>query len=114
MSINWMDFILLVLASYRVTNLLVYDSITEWIRSPFHRIVVKENDSGEQEEFIEIKGKGLQAFIGELLSCHWCTGVWASALVLLTFMYLPILIPLWIIFAISGGASLLMSIFPRG
>ncbi len=27
----------------------------------------------------KVKGKGLRKWIGELLSCYWCTGVWVSA-----------------------------------
>ncbi|QST00847.1 DUF1360 domain-containing protein [Pontibacillus sp. ALD_SL1] len=111
MGLTWMELLILVLASFRVTRLLVYDTITDWIRKPFHKEVEQVSENGETEVFIEVKGKGLQRFVGELLSCHWCTGVWVSALVYGTFLFFPILIPLWIIFAISGGTALLFKLF---
>ncbi|KGX85430.1 DUF1360 domain-containing protein [Pontibacillus marinus] len=111
MSVSWMELLILVFASFRITRLFVYDSITEWIRKPFHRYVEHETEDGETETYIEIKGRGLRAFIGELLSCHWCTGFWVSAVVLISYLYVPILYPLWIIFAISGVVALLFEIF---
>ncbi|MCD5324658.1 MULTISPECIES: DUF1360 domain-containing protein [Pontibacillus] len=111
MGLTWIELIILVLASFRITRLLVYDTITEWLRRPFHKEIEQVNGEGETEIFIEAKGRGLQKFIGELLSCHWCTGVWVSALVYGTFLYLPVLIPLWIVFAISGGAAILFKFF---
>lgn len=111
MGLTWIELIILVLASFRITRLLVYDTITEWMRRPFHKEIEQVNEEGETEIFIEAKGRGLQKFIGELLSCHWCTGVWVSALVYGTFLYVPVLIPLWIVFAISGGAAILFKFF---
>lgn len=111
MSFSWMELFILVFASFRLTRLLVYDSITEWIRRPFHRYIEHETEDGEVETYIEVKGKGLRAFIGELLSCHWCTGFWVSAVVFLSFFYCPITYPLWIILAISGATALLFEIF---
>ncbi|MFC0524748.1 DUF1360 domain-containing protein [Pontibacillus salicampi] len=113
MVFTWMELVILILASYRVTNLLVYDTIMDWMRRPFHNTIRKENAQGEIEEYIEVKGAGLQAFIGELLSCHWCTGFWVSVVILLTFLYAPPIQPLVVIFAVAGGASLLAHIFPR-
>lgn len=109
MTISWIELFILVFASFRITRLLVFDSITDWIRRPFHKTIEEVNENGEIETFIEIKGKGLQAFIGELLSCHWCTGIWVSALVLAFYLYVPVVIPLLIIFAISGAAALLFA-----
>jgi len=111
MVVTWMELAILVFASFRITRLLVYDSITEWMRRPFHDYVEKQNEEGETETYIKIKGGGIRAFIGELLSCHWCTGFWVSAVVFISFFYYPVVLPLWIIFAVSGVVALLFEIF---
>ncbi len=33
--ISWLTFTMLILASYRLTHLIVFDKITEFIRKPF-------------------------------------------------------------------------------
>ncbi len=33
--LSWLTFIMLILASYRLTHLIVFDKITEFIRKPF-------------------------------------------------------------------------------
>lgn len=113
LTFSWMELTILILASFRVTRLLVYDTITEWLRRPFHETIEETNNNGEVDIYIKVKGTGLQAFIGELLTCHWCIGFWVSTVVLLAFVYLPWSIPLLILFAISGGAALLMSLVDR-
>lgn len=35
LELTWMALIMLVLASYRLTHLIVFDKITEFIRKPF-------------------------------------------------------------------------------
>lgn len=112
MPFTWMEFVILVLASFRLTRLLVYDGIMEWLRRPFHRYIEEENEDGEIETYIEVKGTGLRKFLGELLSCHWCTGMWVSAGILICFFYLPWIMPLYILLAVSGAAALLFEIFP--
>ncbi|KGX87705.1 DUF1360 domain-containing protein [Pontibacillus litoralis] len=108
MDITWLELIVFILASYRLTNLFIYDSIMEWMRRPFHQEIEEEH-----EVVLVPKGKGIQAFIGELLLCHWCTGFWVSAGVLLSYLIFPSIYLLWILFAISGATSLFMHVFPR-
>jgi uncharacterized protein involved in cysteine biosynthesis len=103
---SWFDFILLVFASLRLTRLIVYDKITEFIRSPFHSIIEEANPDGSTETFIEIRGNGIKYWIGELLSCHWCTGFWSALTLYLAYKFIPtISLPVITVFAIAGCAS---------
>ena len=75
-KISWIELVILCLAAFRLTHLLVFDKITAFIRKPFIEIYTDENENGEQEQLLRIKGTGLRYWIGSLLSCHWCTGIW--------------------------------------
>ncbi len=50
LELTWMAFIMLILASYRLTHLIVFDKITEFIRKPFltKRRSHKRNKDGTQ------------------------------------------------------------------
>ncbi|MCM3595186.1 DUF1360 domain-containing protein [Metabacillus idriensis] len=112
--IGWIDFILLFLASFRLTRLLVYDRITAFIRRPFHREAEEVLPDGSKLSYIEIKGTGLQKWIGELLSCYWCTGIWTSAFLYFIFIYMTDqAAPLILILAIAGCAAILESIIEK-
>ena len=64
---------------FRLTRLIVYDKITGFLRRPFiDELEITEPD-GSVSTFTKVKGKGLRKWVGELLSCYWCTGVWVSA-----------------------------------
>ncbi|MBM7571187.1 DUF1360 domain-containing protein [Aquibacillus albus] len=112
--LSWFSFILLGIATFRLTHLLVFDEITSFIRAPFHEIKEEVLDDGRVEEVISIKGEGLRRFIGELLSCHWCTGVWCACFLYFGFMYIPsIFIPLIVILAVAGVASFIEVVLLR-
>ncbi|MBT2639245.1 MULTISPECIES: DUF1360 domain-containing protein [unclassified Bacillus (in: firmicutes)] len=109
---SWLDLCLLVFASFRLTRLIVYDKITEFLRAPFHDTVVETLEDGSTETYIEIKGDGLKYWVGELLSCHWCSGIWSSVFIYAAYELLPQLsMPVIIILAISGISSLVQHIF---
>lgn len=107
---TFLDFVILVFASYRFTRLIVFDTITDWLRRPFHEYEEQKLVDGDIETVIHIKGSGVRAFIGELLSCYWCTGFWASVLLLFIFLFFPSFEIILYILAISGAASMLFEI----
>ena len=110
----WLDFVLLALASFRLTRLLVYDKITAFLRKPFHKEITEIAPDGTVEEFIEIKGTGIRKWIGELLSCHWCTAVWSAAILYGGWVLFPqIGSPVVMILAIAGLASFLETVLSR-
>nr|WP_102273278.1 DUF1360 domain-containing protein [Cytobacillus massiliigabonensis] len=98
-DLSWMAFVMIVLASYRLTHLIVFDKIAEPIRDIF----LKKTET----ETHEIK-KVPKSMFGYLLTCYWCTGVWTA--IFLGFMY--IIIPsiakyLIFILSIAGGQAIL-------
>jgi hypothetical protein len=109
-SITWLLLILFIFASFRLTRLIVHDKITAFIRRPFiDEIVVMEE--GIPVTYTKIKGDGLQHFIGELLSCTWCTGVWSSAFLILIYVLFPSIGEILILLlAIAGAAGVVESI----
>lgn len=114
MENQWFMLIAFSIAVFRLTRLFVYDKITGFIRQPFHREVVMKDDSGEEAVYIEIKGKGIQAFIGELLSCYWCTGVWCSLILYTGFSLWPAVFgPVVIILALAGLGGILETIVSK-
>lgn len=105
---TWLQLIIFALASFRLTRLIVFDKITAFIRQPFHKEVEEIGDDGVVEVYIEMKGSGLRAWIGELLSCYWCTGIWCTAFVYGAWMIWPQgAEPLLVILAIAGAAGLI-------
>ncbi|WP_100330280.1 DUF1360 domain-containing protein [Bacillus xiapuensis] len=107
--INLLDFFILILASFRLTRLIVFDEITGFIRRPFISEVIREDETGTAETYIEIKGTGLRRWIGKLLSCYWCTGFWCALGVVLSYHCLPASYPLLLVLAIAGGAAVIES-----
>lgn len=101
MELSWMSFIMIILASYRLTHLIVFDKIAEPLRNPF--LKKKETPSHE------IK-KVPKSMIGYLLTCYWCTGVWSAIFLGTFYIFLPSIARyLVFILAIAGGQAILES-----
>lgn len=107
-------FFVIVLAVYRLTRLIVFDNITEILRRPFLETVEETLEDGSIQLFVVPKGKGIRRWIGELISCYWCTGIWCS-FIMLTLLHL---FPDYFIFVvyglgIAGGAGIIETIMDR-
>ncbi|MEH7085263.1 DUF1360 domain-containing protein [Neobacillus drentensis] len=111
MKITFLHLLLLSLASFRLTRLLVFDKITEFIRVPFFNEIKEVNEYGEMEVYYVPKEKGVKKFFGELLSCYWCTGIWTSiGIVSLSMLFPDFSFPIIIILAVAGFASIMETI----
>ncbi|MFD2443218.1 DUF1360 domain-containing protein [Bacillus sp. CGMCC 1.16607] len=111
---NWFDFVILIFATFRLTRLIVYDKITEFLRRPFHQTQEETLPDGTIEEYIIIKGTGLRHWIGELLNCHWCTGIWSAIIIYLCYFFWPsISQPFISILAMAGCASIVQTLLER-
>lgn len=107
MNIDFLTVILLAMASFRLTRLMVYDKITEFVRRPFFDELEETNEEGEQVIYLIPKKEGLRHFFGELLSCYWCSGVWASALLVIFYcLFEMVAVPIIVILAVAGIASM--------
>ena len=82
------DALLMALATFRLTRLVVYDKITRWFRELFA-------DTREFQEggitYIEIKpfGSGFRHTIHDLLQCPWCIGIWSALIVMFCYFLFP-------------------------
>ncbi|MBM7647522.1 hypothetical protein JOC78_000443 [Bacillus ectoiniformans] len=114
MNVTMIDLFILFLAAFRLTRLLVFDRITEPFRRPFFTELKEVSETGEVEIWVVPKENGIKGFIGQLLSCYWCTGVWASAIcciLYVAFQWVGGIILL--ILAVAGAASFIELIVQR-
>ena len=78
------DYVLMSLATWRLTRLFVYDAITKFIREQFWDVVkVGKSFALEKPKF------GPRRTIADLLSCPWCFGMWAAATVIFFYLLTP-------------------------
>ncbi|MDF2652126.1 MAG: hypothetical protein K0Q73_7931 [Paenibacillus sp.] len=70
-----LTFIILALAVYRLTHFIVFDKLFENIRKNF----VTRGFDGQNITFT-LQGGNVRRFIGSILNCYWCTGIWVSGL----------------------------------
>jgi hypothetical protein len=108
-ALSWLDFIILILASFRLTHLIVFDEITSFIRAPFLTVTVEPDNNGEFIRTNVIKGTGWRYWIGLLLSCYWCIGIWSALLIVSLYWMVPALYPLLLILAVAGAAAIIES-----
>lgn len=80
-SLSLTDYVLLTLATWRLTRLFVYDAVTKFVREQFWD--VKKVGKGYQLEKPKV---GPRRTIADLFDCPWCMGVWMAATI--TFLYL--------------------------
>lgn len=114
MEIDIFQFLLMTLAVFRLTRLIVYDKITDFIRKPFHEIVEETEADGTISSYIEIKGSGLKYWLGYLLSCYWCVGIWCSVIIIAAYYLSPIYSSVVIfILAVAALAALIEAVFQR-
>ncbi|MGG3468358.1 DUF1360 domain-containing protein [Neobacillus pocheonensis] len=101
-DISWMTYIMLILASYRFTHLIVFDKITESIRKPFVKKVTVETESGTETKEVPT------SMFGYLLKCYWCAGVWSAIFFGTAYLLFPkVTYVVILIFSIAGGQSII-------
>ncbi|MDY7431177.1 DUF1360 domain-containing protein [Bacillus sp. V26] len=103
--LSWLTFFMLILASYRLTHLIVFDKITEFIRKPF----MKKKRTVDANGHVNEKNVPSSNF-GYMLNCYWCAGVWCAILIGLGYLFLPdIAVPVIFILSIAGAQAILES-----
>ena len=113
-EISIFSFLLIGLATFRLTRLFVYDKITEFLRTPFLQEQTEMDEHGEEITYLIPHDKGIRHFIGELISCHWCTGIWVSTFVVCLYLFFPLIayIPI-LILSISAVGSIVETIIQK-
>jgi Protein of unknown function (DUF1360) len=69
------DVVLIGTASYQLSRLVSKKKITAFVRAPFTEL---EGKGGPAELEEKPRGSGLRRALGELLTCPYCLGLWAS------------------------------------
>jgi hypothetical protein len=101
-DISWITYVMLILASYRLTHLIVFDKITEFIRKPFMKKVQVETNHGTVTKEIP------KSMFGYLLKCYWCAGVWSAIFLGGGYLLFPrVAFVIILIFSIAGGQSII-------
>ncbi|WP_249315295.1 DUF1360 domain-containing protein [Bacillus sp. FJAT-49711] len=114
MDITWLKFLLMSLAIFRITRLIVFDQITAFIRAPFLMEYEETNILGQKETYLLAREGGLRGWIGKLISCYWCTGIWVALGTFILYMYFPIIMdPIILIFALAGMAAFIETIIQK-
>lgn len=106
-DLTWIQLVILALASFRLTHLIVYDDITWPLRAPFMTVTYVPQDDGTVIRQVDIRGAGFRHWMGTLLSCHWCTGIWCAAVLTALYWYVPASFPLLLMLAVAGIAALI-------
>ncbi len=75
------DITIISLATYRLIRLFVYDAITKWFREQFY-----DAKMVRKQVVLYKPAAGPRRTLADLMSCPWCFGAWAAAMV--TFFYL--------------------------
>ncbi len=96
-SLTAFDLALMVLATFRLTRLFVYDKITAFFREQFLDVV-----EGREGMALVKPEKGPRRTLADLFSCPWCIGMWAAGTV--TFFYLLTPYAFFVILMLAIGA----------
>ena len=114
MDLTFLELTVLGLASFRLTRLMVFDKITGFIRNAFMKEIEETDEKGEKAIYLVPKSGIVRGFIGELLSCYWCTGVWSSIILYLLYVTVAVIaVPIIVILAISGIAAIIETLVQK-
>ncbi|GAC41505.1 DUF1360 domain-containing protein [Paenibacillus popilliae] len=109
-DISWITLTLLILASYRLTRLIVFDEILSFVRRSFVEERFETDESGMMYAVVEEKGGRFHTFVHKLLVCYWCVGIWSASFLVAAYLLIPDLIfPLVLLLAIAGAAGIVES-----
>ncbi len=101
-DLTFMEFLILSLATLRLTRLFVYDKITAFFREQFWDVVETKT-----KRTLEKPLRGPRRTMADLLSCPWCCGVWSGAVVVFAYYAIPATWYFILFLAIAGAGTLL-------
>ena len=81
-----LDLALLGIATHKLSRILAKDRVTGILRAPFVNYI-RSAGAGEVEE--EVRGRGIQRGIGNLVSCPYCMGPWSATALAFGFLFAP-------------------------
>ena len=107
---NSFEILILCLATYRLSYLLVHEPGPADIILRFRKLIGIEHDEDKHPLIYPPK------FLPELFSCIFCMSIWVAIFFVLVWLFLAY-VPKYLIvmpFAVSGGAVLIDSLIHRG
>ena len=108
LHVSALDFVLLCLATFRLTQVVCEERIARWIRAPFvqRRAVVGAGGTPAEEEVPW--NSGLRRVAGELVLCPWCLSVWIATLLTFFHVLLPGIAHVFLLaLAVAAGGMIL-------
>lgn len=72
---NVPDFLLITIATHKLSRLIAKDRVTSALRHPFTEY---QGEAGPGEVDEQARGTGLRRALGELLICPYCLGLWVA------------------------------------
>ena len=91
-DISFKEALVIVLASYRMTRILVFEKIFKYLRDVFKR-----------REDLYLIGT-----LSSIITCPWCAGVWVTLLIFVFYYLVPFGVVLVYVLALSGVASMVI------
>jgi hypothetical protein len=101
-NLTLIDYTIMALATWRLTRLFVYDTITRFVREQFMDVV--KIGRGFR---LETPKRGPRRVLSELFQCPWCTGVWCAFLVVFFYQITDYAVLPLTLLAIAAVASFL-------
>jgi hypothetical protein len=80
------DLLLIGLGTHKMSRMIAKDPVLSPFRAPFTRF---KGTSGEAELSEEVRGKGLQHAVGELLTCPFCLAQWVATALTASLVLFP-------------------------
>ena len=105
-SLNLVDVVLIILATFRVIRLFVYDQTTSFFRDQFF----DANEIGGGEIVFTKPLRGPRRVVSELISCPWCFGIWAAAMTTFFYVLTPYTFYVVLFLAIAAVSTFLQLI----
>lgn len=93
-DINFKEATVIVLASYRMTRILVFEKIFKYFRDVLKR-----------REDLYLIGT-----LSSIITCPWCAGVWVTLIIVVFYYLVPFGVVLVYVLALSGVASMIILI----
>ena len=101
-DLTLVDYVIMLLASWRLTSLFVYESLTRFIREQFMDVV--KVGRGYR---LETPKAGPRRLLSELFASPWGMSVWTSAFVVFTYMLTEYAVFPFVLLGLSAVVSLL-------
>ncbi|WP_078393737.1 DUF1360 domain-containing protein [Shouchella patagoniensis] len=110
-ELNLVTLLILGLAVFRLTYLIISDVITAPIRGFFVEEIEETDSRGRMTHYTMPKMPFSRAIIGTLITCPWCISVWIGALLVIAWNLWPtVTILISLVFALSGVAGFMMQL----